>query len=117
LFRYAIYARISKEEVGSKDNCDIQVSVCREWAQENIPGRVLIGVFSDPDVSISRLSKKPRQDWPKVVALIEAGQLDGVLATEVERLYRQPTEAEILIEGVRDAAVMWGCGGASGRGR
>jgi site-specific DNA recombinase len=98
LFRYAIYARISKEEVGSKDNCAIQVSVCREWAEENLPGGVLVGVFSDPDVSISRLSKKPRQDWPRVVALIEAGRLDGVLATEVERLYRQPKEAEILID-------------------
>lgn len=99
MFKYVIYARISKEEVGSKDNCDIQASVCREWAEENnIPDGLLVGVFSDPDVSISRLSKKPRQDWPKVVALIDAGQLDGVLATEVERLYRQPKEAEILID-------------------
>jgi site-specific DNA recombinase len=98
LFKYAIYARISKEEVGSKDNCNLQISVCREWAEQNISTGMLVGVFSDPDVSISRLSKKPRLGWPKVVALIEARQIDGVLATEVERLYRQPKEAEILID-------------------
>src|SRR6266508_2089441 len=90
------YARISKEEVGNKDNCEIQTAECREYAADR--GWLITRAFVDNNISISRRSTKPRESFGQMFAAIKAGQIDIVVVTEPERLYRRPRELEDLID-------------------
>jgi site-specific DNA recombinase len=90
------YARISKEEVGNKDNCEIQTTEGREYAADR--GWSITRAFVDNNISISRRSTKPRESFEQMFAAIKAGQIDIVVVTEPERLYRRPRELEDLID-------------------
>jgi site-specific DNA recombinase len=90
------YARISAEEVGNKDNCEIQSAECREYAADR--GWSITRAYVDNNISISRRSTKPREGFEQMFATITAGRIDIVVVTEPERLYRRPRELEDLID-------------------
>jgi site-specific DNA recombinase len=55
-------------------------------------------IFEENDISASKYSKKDRPDFQSLIELIKKNKIDVIFATEVERLVRQPAEAEHLID-------------------
>jgi len=58
----------------------------------------VVVIFEEKDVSASRYSRKSRPDFRRLVELITENKIDAIFATEVERLVRQPAEAENLLD-------------------
>jgi site-specific DNA recombinase len=100
--RIAIYARLSRDPDGLSANTSIQVAECLEDARRYVQDRVLrarvVVIFEENDVSASAYSNKKRPDFQRLIELIEQNEIDVIFATEVERLVRQPAEAEQLID-------------------
>lgn len=90
--RVALYLRQSKDSEGDElavgrqgDNCTLLVER-RGWEVD--PARVYV----DNDVSAS--SAKPRPAYQRLVADVEAGLVDVVVAWNLDRLTRRPREIE-----------------------
>lgn len=96
--RWLAYARLSKEEQRRRESesIGIQLAECETWAAEH--GDEILASFKDDGISASRHSKQKREDYERMVAVVKAGGCDGILCTEVQRLYRRPRELESLIE-------------------
>lgn len=90
LMRCAIYARLSKDRRGLSENVEIQIRECVAYAEE-MRWKV-IGVFQDNDISASRFSTAPRPGYQALLDSIQAGEVDVVLATEMQRIYRRLEE-------------------------
>jgi site-specific DNA recombinase len=88
--RCAIYARLSKDRRGLSENVEIQIRECVAYAEE-MRWKV-IGVFQDNDISASRFSTAPRPGYQALLDSIQAGEVDVVLATEMQRIYRRLEE-------------------------
>jgi DNA invertase Pin-like site-specific DNA recombinase len=92
--RIAIYARLSRDPRGLNVNTSIQVAECLEEARRYVQDRVLqariVAIFEENDISASAYSKKKRLDFQRLIELIKRNKIDIILATEVERLVRQP---------------------------
>ena len=93
--KVAIYARLSKDTSGISENVDIQISECKAHARSM--GYRIAGIFSDNDISASRYSHKPRPGYRTLLAAIEANQIEGIVITEMPRLYRRIDELLELI--------------------
>ena len=100
--RIAIYARLSRDPSGLSVNTSIQVAECLEevkhYARERGMRVEVIVIFEENDISASRYSKKSRPDFRSLIELIKENKVDVIFATEVERIVRQPAEAEHLID-------------------
>jgi site-specific DNA recombinase len=94
--KVAIYARLSKDTSGISENVDIQVRECTAHARSM--GFQIAGIFCDNDISASKYSRKPRPGYNTLLAAIRANQVDGILITEMARLYRRLDELLHLIE-------------------
>jgi site-specific DNA recombinase len=94
--RAAIYPRLSKDRSGISENVEVQIAECEAYAEEQ--GWTVVGCFPDNDVRASKYSKKPRPGYQAMLAAICANQIDVVLVTEMERLYRRMDELEHLIK-------------------
>jgi site-specific DNA recombinase len=94
--RAAIYPRLSKDRSGISENVEVQISECEAYAEEH--GWTVIGCFPDNDLSASKYSTKPRPGYQALLAAICADQVDVVLVTEMERLYRRMEELTHLIK-------------------
>ena len=92
----AIYARLSRDRRGLSENVSIQVSECRDYADEN--AWPVVGVFPDNDISASKYSKKPREHYDLLLSAIKQGQVNIILITEMPRLYRRLEELLELIK-------------------
>jgi DNA invertase Pin-like site-specific DNA recombinase len=90
------YARISREEAGTGKTVKEQTAECAEYAAER--GWPITRAYIDNDITITRRSTKPRKDFNHLFAAIKAGQIDVIVVTEAERLYRRPRELEDLID-------------------
>jgi site-specific DNA recombinase len=91
-----IYARQSKyRDGGLSPNCETQVEECKEWADET--GHRIAGIFKDVDISASEYSSKPRLDYDRMLDALRRNQADGVVSTEMSRLYRRLEEILELI--------------------
>lgn len=100
--RVAIYARLSRNPGGLSANTSIQVVECLEevkhYGREHGLRVENIVIFEENDISASQYSKKKRPDFQSLIELIKENKVDVIFATEVERLVRQPAEAEQLID-------------------
>jgi len=100
--RIAIYARLSRDPSGLSVNTSIQVAECLEeagrYAQDRATRVKVVAIFEENDISASKYSKKERPDFQRLIELIRQNEIDVLFATEVERLVRQPAEAEQLID-------------------
>jgi site-specific DNA recombinase len=100
--RIAIYARLSRDPNGLSVNTSIQVSECLEeagcYARDRSLRVEVVAIFEENDTSASKYSRKERLDFRSLIELIRQNKIDVIFATEVERLVRQPAEAEQLID-------------------
>jgi site-specific DNA recombinase len=88
--RCAIYARLSKDRRGLSENVEIQTRECVAYAEAM--GWISVGVFQDNDISASRFSTAPRPGYQALLHAIQADEVDVVLATEMQRIYRRLEE-------------------------
>ena len=58
----------------------------------------MVAIFEENDVGASKYSKKERADYRRLLELVKENKVDVIFVTEVERLMRQPAEAEQLID-------------------
>jgi DNA invertase Pin-like site-specific DNA recombinase len=102
IVRVAIYARLSRDPSELSANTSIQVVECLEevkhYAQERGLRVEVVVIFEENDISASKYSKKERPDFRGLIELVKENKVDAIFATEVERLVRQPAEAEQLID-------------------
>lgn len=88
-----IYCRISRDRVGAGLGVERQEADCRELAGRL--GWTVAAVHIDND--ISAYSGKPRPGYRALLADLEAGRADAVLAWHTDRLHRSPAELEQYI--------------------
>jgi len=94
--RVAIYARISRDSSGISENTDIQISLCKEYAEER--GWEVVGTFQDNDISASKYSTKPRPGYNTLITALKSDGIEAVLVVEMSRLYRRIEELLELIK-------------------
>jgi site-specific DNA recombinase len=92
-----IYVRISDDREGEGLGVERQEEDCRALAKQ-LKWRVREHVYSDNDISASRFGKKRRPGYDQLVADIEAGVVQAVLAYHPSRLHRRPLELEGYID-------------------
>jgi site-specific DNA recombinase len=89
----AIYCRISKDRTGAGLGVDRQGQECRELAERL--GWTVSAVHTDND--LSAYSGKRRPGYEALLADLEAGRADAVIAWHTDRLHRSTTELERFI--------------------
>lgn len=94
MHRAAIYCRISQDREGAGLGVTRQESDCRGVCERR--GWTVVEVYVDNDVSA--YSGKPRPSWARLMADVQAGQLDAVVGWHVDRLTRSPRELEDVID-------------------
>ncbi|PZS40767.1 MAG: recombinase family protein [Pseudonocardiales bacterium] len=97
----AIYCRISRDRAGSGLGVDRQEADCRELAARL--GWPVTTVHVDNDISASNGKRRP--GYQRLVADLEAGRTDGVIAWHPDRLHRKPIELEKFISVCEEHAV------------
>jgi site-specific DNA recombinase len=108
--RAAIYVRISQDREGRELGVRRQEEDCRALADRL--DWTVVRVYPDNDVSASAHSRKPRKQYEAMLAAVDAGEIDGILAYSTSRLTRRPLELEGLVarveHGLRIATVAAG---------
>lgn len=92
--RAAIYARISADKTGKEAGVDRQIRECTELAERL--GWTVTATYVDNDLSAFSGVRRPR--FEAMLADMERGQFEGLLAYHTDRLYRSPVDLEGLIE-------------------
>lgn len=92
--RAAIYTRISDDRTGEQAGVTRQERDCRALCKRR--GWVVVDLYCDNDLSAT--SGKPRPQYVSMIAELEAGNLDAIVAWHTDRLYRVPKELEHLID-------------------
>jgi len=92
--RAVIYVRISQDRTGAGLGVDRQREDCEELAKRM--GWEVIEVYIDND--ISAYSGKPRKDYRRMLADLDAGIATVVMAWHTDRLHRSPLELEEYID-------------------
>lgn len=91
--RAVIYTRVSRDDTGEGRSNERQAEACRKLA--DMRGWEVVGV--EADISISAYSGKDRPAWGRVLAMVERGSVDVVIAWHVDRMTRSMLELESLI--------------------
>jgi DNA invertase Pin-like site-specific DNA recombinase len=94
LTRAVIYVRISRDKTGHHLGVKRQEVECRDLATRL--GVTVAEVFVDNDMSA--YSGKPRKDYLRMLAGLEAGQASMVITWHTDRLHRSPKELEGYID-------------------
>lgn len=90
----AIYCRISQDRTGEELGVDRQEVDCR--ALVAMQGWTLYDVYVDNDMSASTGKRRP--GYERMLADVEAGHVQAVVAWATERLYRKVKDLEPFIE-------------------
>jgi site-specific DNA recombinase len=90
----AIYARISSDQTGQALGVQRQLEDCRRLASER--GWAVAEEYVDNDISAFRGRDRPQ--YARMLAGIEAGHRDAVLAYHQDRSTRRPMEWEQFVE-------------------
>jgi DNA invertase Pin-like site-specific DNA recombinase len=90
----AIYARISQDRVGAGLGITRQREDCQRLITER--GWRVAGVYEDND--ISAYSGRIRPGYRQLLADLETGSIDAVVAWHTDRLHRSPRELEEWID-------------------
>lgn len=89
----AVYVRISEDREGGGLGVKRQEADCRALAAQ--AGWGVAGVYVDND--LSAYNGKPRPAYRRLLADLQAGSVDAVLAWHPDRLHRAPAELEEFI--------------------
>jgi DNA invertase Pin-like site-specific DNA recombinase len=100
--RAAIYARISRDREGAGLGVDRQEADSRALARR-LGWEVIEPVYCDND--LSAYTGKPRPAYRQLLADLQGGRADAVLAWHTDRLHRSPVELEEFIDVCEAAAV------------
>lgn len=92
--RAALYLRISQDRTGQQAGIDRQRADCEKLAAAR--GWTITGIYADNDVSA--FSRKPRPEFERLVADIEAKEIDAVVCWATDRLYRRTTDLDRLVD-------------------
>jgi site-specific DNA recombinase len=84
--RAAIYARLSREDVGNVDNTDIQVAEAGDYIASR-EGWRHVGTFVDNNISAYSNARRP--DYEALFDLIRGNNVDVIVSTEAARLNRR----------------------------
>jgi len=91
--RAIIYARLSRDRDGTQTATARQVADCRKYADAK--GWQVVEVYGDSDLS-AYSSKVTRPGFESVLAAVEDGEVDMVVAWKLDRLLRRPRDFERL---------------------
>lgn len=91
----AIYCRISLSDSGDRTKVEDQERICRQMV-DRLGWRVH-DVYSDNSISAWN-RKKRRPEWERMLADVDAGHVNAIVAYHGDRLYRQPRDLEKLID-------------------
>ena len=98
----AIYARLSRNRTpDERDSTRRQIESCKKLAKAN--GLNVTHVLVDDD--ISAYSGKRRPSYQQLLGLIEADEIDCVIAWHHDRLHRSPIELEQFVQVVNAHSV------------
>ena len=92
--RAAVYVRISQDRTEQALGVARQERDCRALADRK--GWTVAEVFIDNDVSAT--STKPRPEYGRLLAAVQAGDVSAVVVWDVDRLTRRPRELEDFID-------------------
>lgn len=90
--RAAIYTRISRDRDGDQLGVNRQERLCRRICATR--GWAVVQVYTDDDVSAT--GSKPRPAFEQLLADLEHGHLDVIVALDSDRLLRKPGDLERL---------------------
>jgi DNA invertase Pin-like site-specific DNA recombinase len=84
--RAVVYIRCgSRDAMDALDAIDKQMGICSAYAEEH--GLEIVDVCTDLGVS-GRESTKERPGYRELISLIDEGNIEGVLVTDIARLSR-----------------------------
>lgn len=95
--RAGVYVRISKDREGLELGVQRQEQDCRALAEKR--GWEVAGVYSDNDLSAT--SGKTRPAWQELLADLESGRVEAVVAYSSSRMYRRLRDLLPLLEVVK----------------
>ena len=95
--RAAIYCRISEDNTGEAAGVERQRRDCVKYAKAQ-GWQVHGDAYIDNDVSASSYSRKPRAQYKEMLAAVERGEVDVIVAWHIDRLYRKPRDLEDVID-------------------
>lgn len=93
--RAAIYARISSDPTGQAAGVGRQLDDCRALCTAS--GWEIVGEHVDNNISASRYTRRPRPGYDALLAQVDAGEVDAIVAWHTDRLHRRPLELEGLL--------------------
>lgn len=99
--RAAVYCRLSIDRTGEGLAVDRQQQDCEKLAADH--GWDIVQIFIDN--SISAFSGKHRPGYEDLMAAVEHGDVDVVIAWSHDRLNRRPTELERYVVACEKAGV------------
>lgn len=91
--RAVIYTRISRDDTGEARSNQRQEAECRRLTDY----RRWEVVDVVEDVSMSAYSRKPRPGWQRVLRMVEAGEVDVIVAYHLDRITRNMLDLEHLL--------------------
>src|SRR4051794_16384385 len=94
--RAVSYCRISYDPTGREAGVDRQHVDTDRIAEQN--GWTLVERVVDNDRSASRYARRVREGWGRIMELVEGGEVEALVAYDLDRLIRQPKELERLID-------------------
>lgn len=93
--RVGIYARVSKADRDDPNSTQVQLLDCREKAA--VEGWEVVDEYVDEGVSAWD-TRKRRPHWERLLADVESGRVEAILAREQERLLRQLKDGMRILE-------------------
>ncbi|WP_162786788.1 recombinase family protein [Janibacter anophelis] len=90
-----IYVRISSDPTGARLGVTRQRTACQKRADEH--GWRVHRIYEDNDIS-AYSGNKPRAQYERLLADLEAGVIDAVIVWDLDRLTRRPIEIEQFID-------------------
>ncbi|MGW1104315.1 recombinase family protein [Streptomyces sp. NPDC002540] len=99
--RAVIYARVSLDVTGEGRSVDRQLEACRQLCE--LRGWTV--VEERVDNSISASTGKVRPAWQSVLAMVEAREVDVIVAWHIDRMTRSMLDLEELILLAEDAGI------------
>ncbi|MFI1409374.1 recombinase family protein [Streptomyces sp. NPDC020707] len=93
--RVGIYLRISDDREGAGLGVERQLKDCKPLAASL--GWNVVEIYDDNDMSATNRRKR-RKGYHRMLADVQSGHIDAVIAWHPDRLYRQPRELEDLMD-------------------
>lgn len=94
--KVVLYCRRSKADDRAGKSVGEQEAELRAVAERF--GWTIVDVIVEDGKGASPWSASPRVTWPRVVAMVEAGQVDAVAVWEISRLDRDDTRGRVFID-------------------